>query len=103
MNCGVTKLPPGRRSALSLNDGTLVRGLLTVGFRGAPHAVTSNRVVHAHIKSLMPEQPRRDDPVFLGGSSRPNSRFRELCQLAGIEPKTDAETGAERAWMITGN
>ena len=59
-----------------------------------------NRVVHAHIKSLMPDHPCPDDPVFLGGSSRPNSRFGELCRLAGIGPKTDVETGAERAWML---
>lgn len=59
-----------------------------------------NRVVHTHIKSVMPDQPHPDDPVFLGGSSRPNSRFGELCHLAGIEPKTDVESGVERAWML---
>jgi len=59
-----------------------------------------NRTVHAHIKSLMPDHPCPDEPVFLGGGARPNSRFGELCRLAGIGPKTDVETGAERAWMI---
>jgi len=59
-----------------------------------------NRVVHAHIRSLMPEHRHPDDPVFLGGGSRPNSRFRELCRLAGIAPKTDLETGAERPWSL---
>ena len=48
----------------------------------------------------MPDHPHPDDPVFLGGGSRPNSRFRELCRLAGIEPKTDIETGAERPWLL---
>ena len=59
-----------------------------------------NRVVHVHIRSLMPDHPHPDDPVFLGGGSRPNSRFRELCHLAGIEPKKDVETGAQRPWLL---
>lgn len=59
-----------------------------------------NRVVHAHIKSLMPDQPHPDDPVFLGGGSRPNSRFQELCDLARIAHKTDVETGAQQAWKL---
>ena len=32
-----------------------------------------NRVVHAHLRSLMPEDPRPDSPVFLGGGARPNA------------------------------
>jgi hypothetical protein len=44
-----------------------------------------NRVVHAHIKSMMPENPAPDDPVFLGRGSRLNARFKELCDLAGIK------------------
>ena len=48
----------------------------------------------------MPENPRPDDPVFLGGGSRPNSRFRRLCKLAGIEPKTDIETGESKPWLL---
>jgi integrase len=59
-----------------------------------------NRVVHAHIRSLMPDHPHPDDPVFLGGGSQPNCRFRELCRLAGIKPKTDIETGAQRPWLL---
>ena len=47
-----------------------------------------NRVVHAHLKSLRNELQDSDEPVFLGGSSRPSKRFRELCQLADIPPKT---------------
>jgi hypothetical protein len=46
-----------------------------------------NRVVHAHIRSLMPEDPRPDAPVFLGGGARPNARFQALCSLAGIKPR----------------
>ena len=59
-----------------------------------------DRVVHAHIKNLMPAQARPDEPVFRDGGARPDSRFRELCRLAGIGTKTDVETGEERAWML---
>jgi hypothetical protein len=46
------------------------------------------------------ENPDPDAPVFLGGSSRPNNRFRELCTLAGISHKRDIESGAERPWVL---
>ena len=52
-----------------------------------------NRVVHAHIKSVMADRPDPDAPVFFGGGSRPNARFRMLCELAGVKPKTDVENG----------
>ncbi len=45
-----------------------------------------NRVVHAHIKSIMPENPQPDAFVFLGGGARPNARFQGRCDLAGIKP-----------------
>ena len=41
-----------------------------------------------------------DDPVFLGGGSRPNARFQELCDLAGIKPKTNVETGEDEPWEL---
>jgi integrase len=59
-----------------------------------------NRVVHAHLKSIAPENPLPDDPVFLGGGSRPNNRFRELCNLAGIEPRNNIETGEDESWEL---
>lgn len=59
-----------------------------------------NRVVHAHLKGLMPEQPTPDEPVFLDGSSRPNVVIRDLCGLADIKPKTNFETGAEEPWVL---
>ncbi len=59
-----------------------------------------NRVVHAHIKSLMPETPRPDDLVFHGGGTRPNDRFRELCELAGIKPKPNVDTGIGEPWLL---
>ncbi len=59
-----------------------------------------NRVVHAHIKSVMPERPNPDDPVFHGGGSRPNGRFQALWNLAGIKPKTNAETGDDEPWEL---
>jgi hypothetical protein len=59
-----------------------------------------NRVVHAHIRSIMPESPDPDGPVFLGGGARPNLRFQSLCQLACIKPKTNSETGNEEPWEL---
>ena len=59
-----------------------------------------NRAVHSHIKSLIPNDPCPDDPVFSGGSSRPNSRFRQLCELAGIKPKADIESGEAKQWLL---
>ena len=59
-----------------------------------------NHVVHAHIRSIMPKNSQPDDPVFLGGGSRPNRRFRDLCDLAGIKPKLNAETGKETPWLL---
>ncbi len=59
-----------------------------------------NRVVHAHIRSLMPARPEPDQPVFVGGGAQPNRRFQALCDLAGIPPKTDVEKGAEKPWML---
>ena len=48
----------------------------------------------------MPENPSPDDPVFVGGGSRPSERFRELCKLARIKPKTNFETGEEEPWVL---
>jgi hypothetical protein len=59
-----------------------------------------NRVVHAHLRSLMLEDPRGDAPVFLGGGARPNARFQALCGLAGIKPRLDIETGEEEPWDL---
>ena len=54
-----------------------------------------NRVVHAHVKSIMPENPVPDEPIFFGGGCRPNVRFQELCNLAGIKFKLNVESGAD--------
>ena len=59
-----------------------------------------NRVVHAHIKSVMPDRPAPDAPVFFGGGSRPNVRFRMLCELAGVKPKTDVANGEKIPWVL---
>lgn len=59
-----------------------------------------NRTVHAHIRSIMPDSPEPNEPVFLGGSSRPSVRFQELCELAGIRSKTDPETGESQKWLL---
>ena len=59
-----------------------------------------NRVVHAHFKSILPANPQPENPVFLGGGARPNARFQQLCQLAGIKPRINVETGAEEPWEL---
>jgi integrase len=59
-----------------------------------------NRVVRAHIKSIMPQNSDPDAPVFLGGGSRPNARFKELCDLACIKPKTKVDTGGIEPWIL---
>ena len=59
-----------------------------------------NRVVHAHLKSIAPEEPQPGHPVLLGGAARPNTRFRELCQLARIKPKKNVETGQDEPWVL---
>ena len=59
-----------------------------------------NRTVHAHVKSLMPSNPNPDASVFLGGGARPNVRFQNLCDLAGISRKKNIETGEENPWLL---
>ena len=59
-----------------------------------------NRVVHAHLKSIRPATPQPDEPVFAGGTSRPNKQFQLLCDLAGVKPKQDVETGEEKLWVL---
>lgn len=59
-----------------------------------------NSAVHAHIRSVMPADPRPDQPVFHGGGARPNARFQELCGLAGIPPRADVETGKPEPWEL---
>lgn len=59
-----------------------------------------NRVVHAHLKSIRPDDPPPDDPVFLGGGARPNARFQALCALAGIQPRANAGTGNDEPWEL---
>jgi hypothetical protein len=48
----------------------------------------------------MPESPHPDDPVFFGGSTRPNVRFHELCCIAGIKLKKNIETGEDEPWEL---
>jgi hypothetical protein len=57
-----------------------------------------NRGMHAHVKSIVPDNPSPNDPVFLGGGFRPNAPFQELCATAGIMPKSNIETGNEELW-----
>ncbi len=59
-----------------------------------------NRVVHEHIRNIMPQSPEPNDPVFRGGGCRPNATFVALCHLAGIRPKLDIETGQQVPWHL---
>jgi hypothetical protein len=59
-----------------------------------------NRVVHAHLRSVLPTTQTPDGPVFLGGGARPNARFQQLCKLAGIRPKAHADTGKDEPWEL---
>jgi len=72
---------------------TVGLAILSSGETGKTFYRPMNRTVHTHIKSIMPENPDPDAPVFLGGGTRPNNQFRTLCGLAGIEPKKSVETG----------
>jgi hypothetical protein len=55
-----------------------------------------NQAVHAHIKSVMPADPRPDAPVFLGGGARPKARFQELCGPASRRGRTSRPGGPSR-------
>jgi len=55
---------------------------------------------HELSESNVPSIAQGDEAVFLGGSSRPNSRFQELCALACIQPKQNPETGDAEAWEL---
>jgi len=59
-----------------------------------------NRVVNAHLRNIMPDDPSPNAPVFLGGGARPNIRFQALCGLAGIKPRLDVETGRQEPWEL---
>ena len=59
-----------------------------------------NRTVRLHMKSVCPEQPDPDTLVFHGGSTRPNKRFRQLCELAEIAPKRSIKSGEESPWVL---
>ena len=59
-----------------------------------------NRVVHVHLMNIRPDSFEPDSAVFHAGSSRPNQQFQLLCDLAGVKPKQDVETGEERPWVL---
>ena len=45
-------------------------------------------------------EPQPDEPVFHCGSSRPNELFQRLCELAGVKPKRDVQSGEEKPWIL---
>jgi hypothetical protein len=85
------------------NEGNLSRGWLF--YRrvktGKSFYRSMNRIVHAQTcKRIIPGNPPLDDPMFLGGSARPNVRFQELCEIAGIKPRKNVETCKDEAWQL---
>jgi hypothetical protein len=48
----------------------------------------------APLEEPLPDESDSDTPVFLGGGTRPNSRFRQLYGLAGVSPERDIEPTA---------
>jgi hypothetical protein len=59
-----------------------------------------NRVVHEHIRNIIPQSPEPNDPVFRGDGCRPNATFVTLCRIAGIRPKLDIENGQPVWWQL---
>ena len=59
-----------------------------------------NRVVHAHIKSIMPENPDPDAPVFLGGGARPNARFQCCVNSRASSPRQITRPADEEPWEL---
>ena len=59
-----------------------------------------NRTVHAHIKSLKQANFDPDFQLVLGGGCRPNARFKNLCNLAGLSPKKCLENEVEKPWLL---
>lgn len=59
-----------------------------------------NRVVHAHLRRLQPPKFVPEEPIFAGGTARPNSVFKRLIALAGIRDKVDVETGVAKDWLL---
>ncbi len=59
-----------------------------------------NRVVHAHIKSIMPANLGPDDAIFFGGGARPNDCFHDLCNRAGTKPRMNIETCKDESWEL---
>ena len=90
------KCPDGQTKELSRWGWIFYRRVKT----GKSFYRPMNRIVAAHVRKLAGNLTDPNAPVFLGGSSRPNHRFHQLCQLAGTKPKTDIVTGEEVPWSL---
>lgn len=44
---------------------------------------SDDRPVRVHLKSLLPDRPDPDAPVFAGGGTRPNNRLRPVPSFVG--------------------
>ncbi|MEO5876450.1 MAG: TauD/TfdA family dioxygenase [Streptosporangiaceae bacterium] len=59
-----------------------------------------NRTVRLHLKNLRADEADPDAPVFLGGGSRPNKRFRQLCMPFAIYVGDGSALGRDEAEAI---
>ncbi len=59
---------------------------------------TANKA-REHLRAIM-SWAQEQGLIDFGGGVRPNARFRELCRLAGIHPKTNVQTGEEEPWVL---
>ena len=59
-----------------------------------------NRAVHAHLRRLQHPTLVPEDPIFVGGTARPNAVFKRLIALARIRDKVDIETGVAKDWLL---
>lgn len=59
-----------------------------------------NRSVYLHLKNIKPLQLNLQEPLVLGGGSRPNVLFKQLCDLAHILPKANVDSGNHESWLL---
>ncbi|MCS7471331.1 hypothetical protein NZK35_32150 [Stieleria sp. ICT_E10.1] len=59
-----------------------------------------NRVVYAHLRRIQSPECVPKEPIFSGGTARPNAVFKQLVALAGIRDKIDIETGIVQDWSL---
>jgi len=91
-------LPPGRVANCPNASGWIVvRRQKT----GRDLFLPLEPVVRAHLDAIRPTAAKPEDLVLgEAGGSRPCERFQELCRLAGLTDKLDAQTRRPKAWEL---